>query len=157
MSDWLELELADQLAPAEAPDSLWSHVQRASQPKPTPQRTFSPVAVIVTVMAVAGVLWMAGKGQRAPLDARLAANEQQAQQRPSSPVGATTDLYLVSTKADREGSICIRGAAFRVPGGHATMLVAHAPTRLWSQAGMDWETSGLPQGELACAHCHRIL
>jgi hypothetical protein len=56
---WLEKELARQLAPVTAPESLWDRINR--QPRRPPRRAlvdraFWPVAVVMLVLAFAGVL-----------------------------------------------------------------------------------------------------
>ena len=67
MSDWLELELAHHLAPVKAPEALWDRVQRPPQRVPRP---LWPIAAILTMMAAAGVMWMAAKGQQPGVDLR---------------------------------------------------------------------------------------
>lgn len=58
MSDWLELELADRLAPAEAPDALWYAIERArTRPPARALHAKWPVAAIATIVLAAGVLW----------------------------------------------------------------------------------------------------
>ena len=57
MSEWLELELADQLAPVRAPERLWQLVQ-AQKPRATARRR--PVkAVLLVAAATAASVWMA--------------------------------------------------------------------------------------------------
>jgi hypothetical protein len=56
---WLEKELARQLAPVTAPESLWDRINQ--QPRRQPRRTaldraFWPVAVVMLLLAFAGVL-----------------------------------------------------------------------------------------------------
>jgi hypothetical protein len=56
---WLEKELARQLAPVTAPDSLWDRINRT---RPTPQRqgswerAFWPVVAAMVLLALAGIL-----------------------------------------------------------------------------------------------------
>jgi hypothetical protein len=75
MSDWLELELAHRLAPAEAPGELWERVEsglagqparasRRSVPRDRPPARISlwrawPVAATAMVALAAGALWLA--------------------------------------------------------------------------------------------------
>jgi hypothetical protein len=67
MPDWLELQLAHQLAPVEAPDELWGRVRgfgsgaRGSAPSPRPRH--SPVlwlAAAAMLVATAGAIWLFG-------------------------------------------------------------------------------------------------
>src|SRR5690242_12318132 len=67
MADWLELELAHQLAPAKAPDELWDRVRNGRLPQPE-RKPVWPIAAIVTVMIAAGAMWMAAKGAQPSLD-----------------------------------------------------------------------------------------
>jgi hypothetical protein len=62
MSDWLDLELSEQLAPVTAPDALWDRV--AQGPAHRAPRMFAlPVAAVVTLI-LAGALWFMAKGQQ---------------------------------------------------------------------------------------------
>jgi len=57
MSEWLELELADRLAPVRAPERLWSLVQ-AQRPVAATRRR--PVkAVLLLAAAAAASVWVA--------------------------------------------------------------------------------------------------
>ena len=70
MPDWLELELAERLAPTEAPDALWAAIERGRTKPPTrAPRPKWPLAAIVTIMVAAGALWMVAKGQEPALAA----------------------------------------------------------------------------------------
>lgn len=61
MSEWLELELADQLAPVEAPDELWGRVRRGRAPQPRPRRPPALwLAAAAMVVATAGAIWLFG-------------------------------------------------------------------------------------------------
>jgi hypothetical protein len=56
---WLERELARQLAPVAAPESLWHHInrqQRRPARRVSLERTFWPVAMAMVLLAFAGVL-----------------------------------------------------------------------------------------------------
>lgn len=56
MSEWLELELADQLAPVRAPERLWQ-VVRAERPRAVVRRR--PVkAVLLVAAAAAASVWI---------------------------------------------------------------------------------------------------
>jgi hypothetical protein len=65
MSDWLDLELSDQLAPVTAPDELWYRIRNARPPAHRTHRVFAlPVAAVVTLI-LAGALWFVARGQQA--------------------------------------------------------------------------------------------
>lgn len=79
MSDWLELELSEHMAPVEAPDELWLRVagggfacqpiggggrfaavrRRARRPLPF----VAPMAAVVTLI-LAGAIWFLARGQQ---------------------------------------------------------------------------------------------
>ena len=64
MSDWLDLELSEQLAPAAAPDELWNRIHNARTPVRRTGRVFSlPVAAAATLI-LAGALWFMARGQQ---------------------------------------------------------------------------------------------
>jgi hypothetical protein len=68
MSDWLELELADNLAPAPAPDELWERVADAAAAPARRRRLILypaalPIAAVVTLV-LAGALWFVARGQQ---------------------------------------------------------------------------------------------
>jgi type VI protein secretion system component VasF len=66
VSDWLDLELSHQLAPAEAPDELWERVRPAARPESPRRRAWAawPIAAIVMVLIATGTLFLAAKGER---------------------------------------------------------------------------------------------
>ena len=81
MSDWLELELAEELRPVAAPDELWERVRHAAiAPSASavvvlpPSRSASwarlPVAAILTLAVAAATLWLVARGQGTALDLR---------------------------------------------------------------------------------------
>ena len=72
MSDWLELELADRLAPTEAPEALWSAIEKARMQKQIrTQRPKWPVAAVATAILALGVVWLRPNLPQ-PLQARAA-------------------------------------------------------------------------------------
>ena len=66
MPDWLELELAEHLAPVQAPDDLWRRVANAYPPPvraAAPLRLRAlPIAAVVTLI-LAGALWFMARGE----------------------------------------------------------------------------------------------
>jgi hypothetical protein len=94
VTDWLDLELAEELRPIAAPDELWVRVRagvlantaRNGRPHPAARRKGPPVgsrswaswpiAAIVTLMIAAATIWMVAKGQEPGLDLRLLAMQE---------------------------------------------------------------------------------
>jgi hypothetical protein len=73
MSDWLDLELSEQLAPVAEPDELWMRIQNARTPVRRAPRVFSlPVAAAATLI-LAGALWFMARGQQQTAGFRPAA------------------------------------------------------------------------------------
>jgi hypothetical protein len=87
MSDWLELELAEELRPTAAPDELWERIRsatgteefaaaarnrplRPAHRREMPRASWAswPIAAIVTLMIAAATLWLVAKGQEPALD-----------------------------------------------------------------------------------------
>ncbi len=74
MSDWLELELSNRLAPVEAPEELWLRVRPGAYPEPR-QRAWAawPIAAIIMIAIATGTLLLIAKGERpAPAVHRVA-------------------------------------------------------------------------------------
>ena len=66
MSEWLNLELSQQLAPTDAPDELWSRICAAQPPvRGRPPIFALPVAAVVTLV-LAGALYFIARGQPSP-------------------------------------------------------------------------------------------
>jgi hypothetical protein len=64
MSEWLDLELSEHLAPVAAPDELWDRLRTARTPvRPAPRVFALPVAAVVTLI-LAGALWFMARGQQ---------------------------------------------------------------------------------------------
>ena len=64
MSDWLDLELSEQLAPVAAPHELWTRIHGAAPAERRLHRVFAlPVAAVVTLV-LAGALWFMARGQQ---------------------------------------------------------------------------------------------
>jgi hypothetical protein len=74
MSDWLELQLAHELGPVEAPEGLWGRVQAGRRPAPRNRWWIArlPVLASVALVVTAGLLWSAWR--QAGLE-QLAASE----------------------------------------------------------------------------------
>ena len=70
MSDWLELELSERLAPVQAPGELWDRLaagggRRAHRPLPFA----APIAAAVMLILV-GAIWFMARGQQSPATMR---------------------------------------------------------------------------------------
>lgn len=78
MSEWLELELAHELAPVEAPNDLWERVRTAARSQPPARRTWLawPVAAIVMILIAVGTLLLVARGEQRPAASRHLALEQ---------------------------------------------------------------------------------
>ncbi len=70
MSEWLELELADRLAPVRAPERLWYLVQSAA-PAPPARRRPVKTALLVAAAAAASV-WVAAAWRPEARNVRMA-------------------------------------------------------------------------------------
>ena len=179
MPDWLELELAERLAPTEAPDALWTAVERgrATPPMRAPRPKW-PVAAIVTIMVAAGALWMVAKGQEPALDLhRLAALETNAAEtlglRSSDPaevaawlqkesgvkvrLSPATGIHLVGAKVVGQRGASVAVVSFTVKERPQALLLARGAAP--SHAGVEWALAGVGTSdhELACLLCHSSL
>lgn len=56
MNDWLEIELAERLAPVDVPDELWHRIQTGRK---IPNRKPLPFMLAAAVL-LAGICWLAG-------------------------------------------------------------------------------------------------
>jgi hypothetical protein len=89
MPDWLELELAEELRPATAPEELWERISaagategraiaaRGRRPRRALRRAAPhlpwaswPIAALVTLVIAAATFWLVAKGQEPVLDLR---------------------------------------------------------------------------------------
>jgi hypothetical protein len=73
MSEWLELELADRLAPVRAPERLWYLVQTADPLANARRRPVRPVKTVLLVAAAAAAsVWLAAVWRPEVRNARTA-------------------------------------------------------------------------------------
>jgi len=64
VSDWLELELSERLAPVQAPDELWDRVVNGAGKRGRRLLPFAaPIAAVVMLM-LAGAIWFMARGQQ---------------------------------------------------------------------------------------------
>jgi len=172
MSDWLDLELSHQLAPAEAPDQLWERVNAAAMNAwVEPRRHFSarrflwmPVAAILTIVMSAGAMWMLAKGEeptlhlpelaalaldaREPLDLH-SSDPQEVNEWARREAGVRISLPSSAATCLTGGRIIDRNGqrvaaiSYRVDGRRASLLVAHASKFTAARhGGAVWQTGG---------------
>jgi len=72
MAPWLEMELARQLSPVAAPESLWDRIQERPVPRRAVEFRLWPVAAALLLMATGGVIWQAGVHRKIRGDSDLA-------------------------------------------------------------------------------------
>jgi len=187
MSDWLELELAHHLAPAEAPDILWERVNRAAAaPLVTrPQRpAWLPIAAILTIMVGAGAMWMFAKAATFDLQHLAALKADGPMDLNSSDPREITEWARrqagIDLSLSPSPSVCLKGAriirdqgrqiaaiSYQVEGRSASLLVAHASNSRNTPHGRSaWQTgremyalaiSETGRAEAACLICHSSL
>ncbi len=75
MSEWLDLELSDHLAPTEAPEELWGRICAAQQRRPETPHFALPIAAVVTLI-LAGALYFIARGEPAATPYRTAAHSE---------------------------------------------------------------------------------
>jgi hypothetical protein len=177
MRDWLELELAERLAPAEAPDALWTAIDRSrNRPPARAPRSKWPVAAIVTILVAAGALWMAAKGQSSAPNLRRLASLETPGAGPldihsSDPVALTAwlkrrcgietrlapapSMHLLGAKLIGNQSTAVAAVSFTVDATPHTLLLAHTATP--THAGLEWAFVGESGHDLACRLCHSSL
>jgi hypothetical protein len=67
MSNWPELELAEHLAPVEAPAELWNRVAPGAAAERPRRARFTPVAAVpiaaVVTLILTGALWFMARGE----------------------------------------------------------------------------------------------
>ncbi len=78
MSDWLEVELTQHLAPVEAPADLWERVRPGAWPEPPGRsiRAAWPIAALIMILIALGTLLLVAKGEQPAPETRHLAQEQ---------------------------------------------------------------------------------
>jgi hypothetical protein len=181
VSDWLELELADRLAPVRAPEALWARVQRprvAERVRATrlPRRALVALAAVAVATIVAVALAVPSPGMSEMAAAELAANRP-ADFRSSDPHAIAHWLRAnagVNVSIPESAKVELTGARvkgnigevlYRVQGHDAVLLVARANGRpVDTRHGQStWQAHGqiyalayadTAQARLACQLCH---
>ncbi len=173
MPDWLEIELAEALRPAEAPPELWDRVWAPRwQPRPgSSVWTVWPVAAAIALAVLAGAAWFAS-GKEVPADLRLLAVAQLRDTTPldfrsSDPAEVSRWLHrhtgadvrlpaagaarVLGTRLVRMGSTAIGAVVYRVGDREATLLVAKGGRAADTPHGrFSWQARGVSFA-LACS------
>jgi len=152
MADWLELELAEELRPAAAPEELWDRISAGRRPaerRESPRGSWSmlPIAAIVTSMIAVATLWLVAKGQEPALDFRQLAIQELRHPLPldvqSSDAAQVRDwvhrkagvdlspatgtpVCLVGARVIEKGGARIGAVTYKVGADTAVLLVARA-------------------------------
>ena len=181
MSDWLELELADRLAPVRAPEALWARVQHprvAERVRATrlPRRALVALCAVAVAAIVAVALAVPSPGMSEMAAAELAANRP-ADFRSSDPHAIAHWLRAnagVNVSIPESAKVELTGARvkgnvgevlYRVQGHDAVLLVARANGRpadtghgqaTWQAHGQIYALAyaDTAQARLACQLCH---
>jgi hypothetical protein len=75
MSEWLDLELADRLAPVRAPEGLWYAVQRGAVKAPRRRRVKTAVLVAATAASLCAVAAWRPENRNAPSVVRASSQD----------------------------------------------------------------------------------
>jgi len=172
MADWLELELAHQLAPAKAPDELWERVQRGRLRQPE-RKPVWPIAAIVTMMIAAGAMWMAAKGEQPSLDLERLAKLQLESVQPLDlashdegeirawakrsadlevRIASSPGVQVVGARVLRERGERMVAVSYQVDGRPAALIVARAALKgNTPHAGM-----AMAGADGSCLICHSL-
>jgi hypothetical protein len=185
VSEWLELELADDLAPVAAPDGLWERIERRrAAERRRPARW--PMAALVAALASGAALWMAARPARLDLE-RLAREELRHPGRldldSSDPaqinaflkeraglavsLPRNTSAHLAGARILRKGATRMAIVEYAIGGARATLLVADAGgAGDLAHGRLSWRAGGLAyalassdktHSEGACLLCHSSL
>ncbi len=184
MSDWLELELAERLAPVRAPEELWARVNRAAaRPVSSPPRAgaWAWVAFAAIVAATVAVTFSIPGPSLSQLAQAELDKSRPADFRSTDPheiegwlrthaevavsIPAATAAQLMGARAIERGGAHIGEVLYRVEGHDAVLLVGRggtldAPARhgasAWKAHGQIYALaySGPTDSHLACRLCH---
>lgn len=186
MSEWLELELAQTLRPADAPDELWARVKAAGQ-RPAPRLSIWPalIAACFTIVAAVGALWsyktldLRQLAVQALLTHRsdLRSSDPQAIGAwmraqgfdPGLPSCVPASVSLTGARIIVRHGVRIGAIDYRVNGRKATMLVgggANFPGVRAAHGNPEWRAQGqvyalafsdAGDARMACVLCHTSL
>jgi len=186
MSDWLELELAHRLPPAEAPEELWQRVAQASACRVETRlhrgsrvlngtRRAWPIAVMALLTLTCAAFWLANVREAAAT--RIASHDPRAIRlwlRQHSgldvPLPDNTTVRLTGARVLRRGGERIAAVEYRAGRDRVTLLVARADPRYplpphgtrvsaWQARDQVYTLagSGPDRMEAACQLCHANL
>jgi hypothetical protein len=177
MSDWLDLRLAHELRPVQAPAELWGRVRAGQRPPVTRSRWWTlrlPVLASAALLIAAGLLWSAWRS--AGLE-KLAVREldrsAQLELRSSDPleIGAwlrreagvdveipvSRRIRLTGARVIRQRGTLVGEVAYRVGGDSALLLVAPAGGAFRApgkHGGFAWQKQQQVYA-IACSLCDR--
>ena len=174
MPDWLELELAHGLAPAEAPEGLWDRIEGSISVRPASRREVPGWAIAAMVMlALSAATWLAVNRHAPVPDLEALAREELQDPTPLDfcssnpveisgwmrqhagvivPLPATNGVRLSGARVIRRGGARIASVDYSVGGHRATLLVARAGSAPdMSHGRLSWRLGGQVYG-LACAN-----
>lgn len=152
MPEWLELELAHQLAPVKAPAAL----KFEGVPRRTPRRSFTLAPLLAGAAALALLLLAAPHQRTSPAEINRYFESEAgiALPIPSNTQAAIEKVGLV----DREG-MRVASVQYRAGGREARVLIARAAT----VRGPEWKPHGqiyaisYTDAQIACLLCHANL
>ena len=164
MSDWLELELAHDLAPVRAPEGLWERIEMGAVPVRRRVMPRWPLAAV----AAAAILWFVVRS----VDARSIRSADAAQISAWARQRAGIALSLpASPTVQLRGARLVRANVvavdFQVEGHAGTLLVARAGAGpdtphgryAWRRGGQTFTLAydGTEHPDAACLLCHASL
>jgi hypothetical protein len=181
MSDWMDLELADQLSPVSAPDALWDRIQ-AGRPTPVKAPIRWPIAAAITLITAAATLWLLEMRGEQPLNLQELAAQELHDTRPldfrtSDPVEvgrwmqakaalspglpANTPVRILGARIIRRAGQQIGAIRYEAAGAPAVLLIAQAGGADSAHGHLTWRTRGQSfalacdgPSEAACNLCH---
>jgi hypothetical protein len=179
-NDWIEKELARQLTPVRAPDSLWSRVEsarRSQRSSPQAGWILWPAVAMMLLFASGDLLWEIGKARASitPLteqDLEAVADGSACDFKSSDPAqierwvkaktsmnvnlscGRPGNAQLVGARLIRKHGAVIAAIAYQVGNDAATLLVTdkHFLFRWNREYSIAW--SGSKDNPGACNQCH---
>ena len=151
MPEWLELELAHQLAPVKAPAALQFEV-----PRRVSRRSFTLAPLLAGAAALAVLLLAAPHPRTNPEEIN---SYFESQAGIALPIPSNTRAAIEKAgMVDREGAR-VASVTYRAAGREATVLIARAAT----VRGPDWKPHGqiyaisYTDAQIACLLCHANL
>jgi hypothetical protein len=159
MSDfkpWLEAELARQLGPVRAPESLWTAVQsgaRHREPRIRMSLVLWPVVALMLLVASGDLAWQVGKSRQSLSCRSSDPSEVRAWVKAHSGIdvelscGRSENARLVGASVTRKPGAVMAAISYKVGSDDATVLVSDKREYMI-------EYSGARDAEGACVRCH---